>query len=91
MILIPALAIGAPFLTCDVPTEDQQVTSYEIFQDGVSLGTTPAPMNFDLQGVVPGAYDFTATAINVWGQSSPSNPYISPASAAPPLNIKALP
>ena len=91
ILLLPALAIGAPFLVCDEPPAAEQVTGYEVFQDGVSIGTTSAPLNFDLQGVVPGAYDFTATSINVWGSSSPSNPYISPTSAAQPSNLRGAP
>ena len=82
---------AAPFLVCDDPAPTEQVTSYEMFQDGVSLGVTPAPMHFDLQGVTPGAYDFTAIAINVWGPSDPSDPYISPPTAASPSNINMSP
>ena len=94
VVLIVALSTGvnaAPFLVCDVPPAAEQVTSYEMFQDGVSLGITPAPLNFDLNGVSPGAYEFTAIAINAWGVSSASNPYLSPASATQPLNINMMP
>jgi len=91
-ILAIAVSVSAsPFLVCDDPPAAEQVTGYEVFQDGVSLGTTPAPLYFDLQGVTPGAYNFTATAINAWGSSSPSNPYISPTSATPPSNINMMP
>ena len=91
-ILAMAVSVNAaPFLVCDAPPAAEQVTSYKVFQDGVSLGTTPAPLNFDLKGVTPGAYSFTATAINAWGGSSPSNPYISPASASQPLNTNMIP
>ena len=91
-ILVMAVSVGAaPFLVCDDPPAEEQVTSYEVFQDGISLGITPAPLNFDLNGVTPGAYDFTATAINAWGSSSPSNPYISPANATQPSNINMIP
>ena len=90
--LAMAVSVSAdPFLVCDDPPAVEQVTGYEVFQDGVSLGITPAPLSFDLQGVTPGAYDFTATAINAWGSSSPSNPYISPASASQPLNTNMIP
>ena len=91
MVLMASVAWADPFLGCDDPPAAEQVTGYEIFQDGVSLGTTPAPMHFDLQGVTPGAYEFTATAINAWGVSSASNPYISPASVTQPLNINMTP
>jgi len=90
-ILAMAVSVNAARLVCDAPDPAEQVISYEIFQDGISLGITPAPLNFDLNGVTPGAYSFTATAINAWGSSSPSNPYISPASVTQPLNINMIP
>lgn len=89
--LMIGMAYASPFLICDDPPAEQQVTGYEIFQDGVSIGTTPAPLMFDLQGVATGEYTFTATAINVWGASQPSNPYISPQIVAPPLNLNITP
>ena len=91
MVLMASIAWAGPFLICDDPDPAEQVTSYEVFQDGVSLGMAPAPLNFDLQGITPGVYEFTATAINAWGSSSPSNPYISPASATPPSNLNIAP
>ena len=90
-ILAIAVSVSAARLQCDSPDPAEQVTSYEVFQDGVSLGMAPAPLNFDLQGITPGVYEFTATAINAWGVSSASNPYISPASATPPSNINMTP
>lgn len=87
ILLIPSLALGAPFLICDAPNSAEQVTSYEVFKDGVSLGVTPAPLHFDLQGITPGQYNFTAKAINAWGISAPSNPYISPAIAVSPSGL----
>ena len=91
-ILVMAVSVSAaPFLVCDDPPVAELVTSYEVFQDGISLGVTPAPLHFDLQGVTPGAYSFTATAINAWGSSSPSNPYISPSVAGQPQNTRMEP
>ena len=87
-ILAIAVSVSAaPFLVCDDPPVAELVTSYEVFQDGISLGVTPAPLHFDLQGVTPGAYSFTATAINAWGVSSASNPYISPAAVNAPSGL----
>jgi len=94
VLLIMAFSVGAnaaPFLVCDDPDPAEQVTSYDVFQDGVLIGTTPAPLHFDLQGVTPGQYNFTATSRNAWGLSDPSNPYVSPASATQPLNINMEP
>ena len=83
ILAVATVAYGAR-LVCDPPNPAEQVTSYEIFKDGVSIGITPAPLNFDLQDITPGQYSFTAIAINIWGSSSPSNPYISPAIAGSP-------
>ena len=91
MVLMASTVWAAPFLICDDPLVAEQVTSYEVFQDGVSIGITPAPLHFDLSGVTPGAYNFTATAINAWGSSSPSNPYMSPANVTQPSNINMMP
>jgi len=90
-LLVPAMAFAEPFVICDDPDPAEQITSYEIFQDGVSIGTTPAPLLFDLAGVTPGQYEFTATAINAWGTSSPSNPYISPTSVSQPSGLNMQP
>ena len=88
-------AFGAPFLVCDPPPVEQQVTSYEVFQDGTSLGTVTAEadgsLNYDLSGVTPGAYEFTAKAINVWGVSELSNPYTSPAAVNAPSGLNLIP
>ena len=89
--LFTSMAMANPFLVCDDPDPAEQVTSYEIFQDGVSLGITPAPMRFDLQGIAPGSYEFTAKAINDWGVSGISNPYVSPTNTTLPLNINMVP
>ena len=92
ILALMAVSVSAdPFLVCDDPPAEEFVTGYEVFQDGVSLGATSAPLHFDLQGVTPGAYSFTVTAINAWGSSSPSNPYISPANATQPSNINMIP
>jgi hypothetical protein len=86
---VPVLA--SPFLVCDDPAPEEQVTSYEVFQDGVSLGVTPAPLHFDLVGLGPGEYTFTATATNIWGESLPSNPYISPSAVGVPDGLGLTP
>ena len=91
IILIGSLAFADPFLVCDDPPAEQQVTGYECFQDGVSIGTTPAPLNFDLAGITPGTYNFTCVAFNVWGVSQPSDPYISPPIVGPPSNLNITP
>ena len=88
-------AFGAPFLICDPPPVEQQVTSYEVFQDGASLGTvaaeTDGSLRYDMSTITPGAYEFTAKAINVWGVSSLSNPTQSPTAVGQPQNMRLTP
>lgn len=91
ILFFSSVAMADPFLICDDPLTDQAVTGYECFQDGVSLGPTPAPLHYDLAGVTPGAYNFTCVAINAWGVSQPSDPYRSPQTIAPPSNINMEP
>jgi len=89
------LANAGPFILCDAPPADQQVTSYEVFQDGVSLAVVDAEadgsLRYDLVGITPGVYEWTATAINAWGSSALPDPYVSPALAGQPLNIRLEP
>jgi hypothetical protein len=95
LLLVPSVAFGAPFLVCDVPPVNQNVTSYEIFQDGVSVGVvaaeTDGSLKYDLGSTAPGNYTWTATAINEWGASTLSNPYVSPPGATAPLNLRLIP
>ena len=92
IVLFPVLAFAVPFLVCDSPPADQEGAQYEVFQDSVSLGIVNAEpdgsLKYDLQGITPGVYSWTATAINVWGVSLPSNPYQSPSVVLPPSNFR---
>jgi len=100
VLLFVTAAYAEPFLVCDVPPVDQQILRLDSYQDGVLINSVTPPwvihpngsvVLFDLVGVTPGQYSFTATAINAWGASSLSNPFVSPTSAAPPLNINMSP
>jgi len=88
-------ALAAPFLVCDVPDPAQQVVSYIIYQDGVEVGTPAAEpdgsLKMDLQDITPGVYEWTARAVNAWGQSEVSDPYISPSGAGKPANTRMVP
>jgi hypothetical protein len=86
-LLMTGIAFAEPFLICDAPPADEAVTDYEIYQDGIKIGTSPAPLSYDLQGITPGKYTWTIKAINVWGSSEASDPYISPAPAGRPLGV----
>lgn len=91
LLLAAAPALAGPFLVCDPPPVEQEVAQYEIFQDGVSLGVVDAQadgsLRYDLVGVAPGAYNWTAKAMNVWGASELSDPYLSPSPAGRPANL----
>jgi hypothetical protein len=88
-VLMASSVYAEPFLVCDSPEE--QVDSYNIYKDGVKIGTSPAQPNgslrYDLTGITPGRYTWTAEAANVWGVSDLSDPYISPALAQKPSNV----
>jgi hypothetical protein len=89
-----SLASAAPFLVCDPPIAEEQVERYKIYQDGVEVVTVLKDesgvygFKYDLNGISPGAYNFTAKAVNAWGESDASDPYISPASASKPAGLK---
>jgi len=90
-VLLPSIVMAAPFLICTAPDSAQQVTAYNIYQDGTLIGHVLAEadgsLKFDLEGITPGAYTFTATAANAWGESPLSDPYISPTSASAPSGV----
>jgi len=94
MLLIPTLATAEPFLTCD-PQAD--VETYAVYVDGVlfqdNIPAEPDGSLFldlvDLPRPAPGqAYDFTATASNVWGTSPLSDVYTAPRGLFKPANLK---
>ena len=95
ILLMATNAWGAPFLVCDVPPAEQQITQYEVYQDGVLLATVDAEgdgsLRYDLVAVTPGAYDWTAKALNVWGVSVLSDPYVSPDGAGKPTSLRMEP
>jgi hypothetical protein len=78
LLLIPVLALSAPFVTSDATT--QKVTHCGILLDSgakvevpvVSVSPTSAICKYDVGGVVVGAHTIKATFINVdplWGRS----------------------
>ncbi len=86
------VAFAAPFLVADAPPADQQITHYNIYQDGVDIATFYGEvLSYDLAGVVPGAYNWTVEACNVWGCEMTPDPYISPGGAGSPMNLKLIP
>lgn len=89
-------SFGDPFLVCDPPPSDQQVTAYNIYQDGTQYAANvPAQSDgsllLDLQDLAPGQYEWTAEAINAWGLSALSDPYISPSAVTAPSGLRMEP
>ncbi|MBW2411893.1 MAG: hypothetical protein JRF72_19025 [Deltaproteobacteria bacterium] len=86
---LPAVCFANPFLVCDPQTG---VAEYEIYMDGVRMGNAPAQADgsllYDLQGITPGQYTWTATACNEWGCSELSDPYESPAPVGKPSGVR---
>jgi len=94
LFLILAVPVFAePFLVCDPPNPDEQVSNYGIYKDGVLLVTVPKDSTgkhgfiYDLKDVTPGKYVWTATAKNVWGESEQSHPFVSPSKSSSPGNL----
>ena len=86
------IASAAPFLVCD-PQAD--VDYYKIYSNGQLVADNVAPdqsgtfgFKYDLQGLTPGSYEWTAEACNAWGCSSLSDPYISPTVLSPPESLR---
>jgi hypothetical protein len=86
-------AWAGPFLVCDPPAIDQDVEYYQIYQHGTLIADQIDPesdgsVRYDMEGMTPGSYKFTAKACNIWGCSADSNPYISPGVAIPPSGLR---
>lgn len=91
VLLFTTTAWAGPFLVCDSPPVNEQVTSYNIYKDGILEGTFDGEtLNYDLQGVTPGAYDWTAEACNVWGCEITPDPYISPLAVEAPQGLRGV-
>lgn len=82
IVLMPCLAFGAPFLTCD---QQANVNEYNIFLGASKVATSLAVLDtesglyylyFDLAtlALADGDYIATATALSMWGESGLSNP-----------------
>ena len=94
LLLLPSIVSAAPFLICD---PQAGVETYQVYQDGAEIAAdVPAEadgsLRYDLVGVVPGVYEFTAKSCNVWGCSALSpDPFTSPGAAQPPIGIRGEP
>jgi len=91
-ILSTGAALAGPFLVCD-PNENTD--TYDVYMDGVLVkadiqAQADGSLRWDLAGIVPGQYTWTASACNLWGCSDQSNPYISPQATVKPSNLRAV-
>jgi len=85
LLLLVSTAQAAPFLVCD---PDPDCETYNVYADGVLLGSTPAPLSWDLVTSPPGGIAYTAECCNAEGCSAASNPYISLGVPGIPLNLR---
>lgn len=94
LVLIILISVGSvsadPFLICD---PQAGVETYEAYRDGelMEADIPPEPdgsMRYDLEGIDPGAYSFTAKAcVGDWGCSELSDPYLSNTPMSKPTGI----
>lgn len=76
ILLIPAMAMGAPFLTCDNPPPEDQVTHYMVGTERVDSLTVGKAIWYDLASIPDGEFSLQVRACNVWG-CSPVAPFVS--------------
>lgn len=55
----------------------EQVTGYNVYQDGALLGVSPTT-EYIAADVAPGAHVFEVAAANVWGEGPKSDPVSTP-------------
>ena len=64
----------------------EQVTGYSVYQDGVKVWSGPAT-TATVANVAPGPHSFTATAVNLWGESPQSLPATTPPGPSAPKGV----
>ena len=87
--LLASSVSASPFLICD---PQAGVETYEVYRDGVLVAADiPAQpdgsIRYDLAAETPGQYAYTAKACNMWGCSSLSDPFQSPAVVSAPSGL----
>lgn len=91
------LAVSAQALTLvwDANDPAEQITGYNVYErlstgDKLLTPTPVASTTYPLEGVVPGAKSFYVTAVNLWGESAPSDVLQLPKGATKPGKPKAV-
>lgn len=64
-----SVVTAQPFLVCDAPDSAEEVTGYVLTFNGGENIETPAPLHYDLAGLLDGTYTVAACAKNMWGVS----------------------
>lgn len=76
ILALPAVAFGAPFLTCDDPPVSDQVTHYTVNGERVDTLTEGKALWHDLAAIPDGDFALQVQACNVWGCSAAA-PFVS--------------
>ena len=100
MVLVPALAFGAPFVTSDADTSSYRPDGYVLTIDGGSQITSPAQavtggvrLHYDVSGVSTGSHTVRIKAYKndaVWGRLESEEAvftFVRPAAPATPAGI----
>jgi hypothetical protein len=94
LILTCALALGASVtLQWDLNAPGDGITAYKVYEvigtNYVLQATVPGTIDTaTIAGVVPGLHTYVATASNVWGESTWSNPASTPTGPTPPGSVR---
>ncbi len=65
-------------LTWNASPENEQVSGYRVYQDGLPAGTIGLP-EFVIPDVAPGVHSYEVAALNIWGEGPKSDPVSTPA------------
>jgi len=96
--LVPAIALGSPFLTCDPYPAETEITKFVIDIDGVAVDSDPhinedgtIIIRHDLSDLAVGSHVVKAKAINKWGESEWSAVYsFTKSIPGAPLNLNII-
>ena len=105
LLLIPSVAIGAPFLIsdpvdplgCGASGQPMCPVSADVLQDGVVVASeiplqSDMSIKYDLVSMPTSEYTYTAIYRDEIGRVSiASNPYLLLETALPPLNVRVIP
>ena len=94
MMLVTSSAFAATVkIAWDPNPSAENITSYKVFKDGAFIGSTTATNFTDNAAVVGTTVTYTVTAVNVEGESVPSDPLVVTPQNLPskPTNVRRIP